>query len=960
MSVNVNGKSTNANAKSMRELWDNSQFDGANGEYLESLYESWLEDSASVAENWQQFFQQMIKDGARSAWDDALHSKVRQRFREIARLKDSYIPSTAGNVEQLEYERKQVRVLALIQAYRTNGHRNANLDPLGRKLPDEVPDLSLKYHGLSNSDMDLEFDTGTLYGPSKASLGDILEILNDTYCSSIGAELMHIMDMEERKWLQKRLETARGKGRFKVEFKRYLLERLTAAEGLERYLHTKYVGQKRFSLEGGESMIPMLDFLIQAASRLGMKDIVVGMAHRGRLNVLVNIMGKNPSDLFSEFEGKSPLGNEKRSGDVKYHMGFSSNIKTEENVTHISLAFNPSHLEIVSPVVEGSVRARQDRRGDGDGNEVMGINIHGDAAFAGQGVVMETFSMSQSRGFSTKGSVHIVINNQIGFTTSNQKDSRSTYYCTDVAKMVNAPIFHVNADDPEAVMQVTQLALDYRMEFKKDVVIDLICYRRHGHNEADEPSATQPMMYKRIKDLPTTRQLYAEHLAKTGQISQEESDAMVIAYRDLMDDGKCAQPLITAAEEDVAAHTEDWEGMRGSKWDMQCATEVDLKTIRKLNEKLLQLPEKLSVHPRVQKILEDRKKMGAGALDMDWGFAETMAYASLLDNGYPIRLCGQDSGRGTFFHRHAVLHNQINGRAYIPLRHLDKEQPPFLVIDSLLSEEAVLAFEYGYSTTNPQALTIWEAQFGDFANGAQVVIDQFISSGEQKWDRLCGLVMLLPHGYEGQGPEHSSSRLERYLQLCAQHNIQVCAPTTPAQIFHLLRRQALRPYRKPLIVMTPKSLLRHKRAVSPLDTFANNQFMPVLDDALQTEKQQVKRLIMCSGKVYYDLLAHREENKITDSALIRIEQIYPFPSAVLAQILKQYKNVETFVWCQEEPKNQGAWYSTQHKLYAMLNGEPLYYAGRVASASPAVGSAKTHILEQKQLVEAAYTIINHH
>ncbi|EDY87332.1 oxoglutarate dehydrogenase (succinyl-transferring), E1 component [gamma proteobacterium HTCC5015] len=938
----------------MQSLWDSSEFDGANSAYLEVLYENWLEDPDSVAPKWADHFQKIAGKEAKET--EVRHSAVRKEFREIARVKDQYIPSTAGDSRKLEHERKQVRVLDLIEAFRSRGHLHAELDPLGRKMPQEVPDLSLKHHGLSLSDLDTVFDTGNLFGQTKTSLADILEVLNETYCGPIGSEVSHVVDSEERRWLQQRLESSRGQPNYSGEFKKYILERMTAAEGLERYLHTKYVGQKRFSLEGGEALIPMLDLLVQDAGRMGMKETVIGMAHRGRLNVLVNIMGKNPADLFQEFEGH--LATESRSGDVKYHMGFSSDIKTDGGTAHLALAFNPSHLEIVAPVVEGSVRARQDRRGDGSGSAVLPINIHGDAAFAGQGVVMETFNMSQSRGFSTKGTVHIVINNQIGFTTSNQKDTRSTYYCTDVAKMVNAPIFHVNGDNPEAVCFVTQLALEYRTKFKKDVVIDLICYRRHGHNEADEPSATQPRMYSRIKALETTRTLYAKHLIGEGVITEEEDREFVDGYRDKLDRGECAQPIIADASEDKDLYEVDWEPFLGKDWDEPCDTRVDLNTIKSLNEKLLDVPEGHVLHSRVQKILEDRRKMGSGAMALDWGFAETMAYATLVTSWYPVRLTGQDSGRGTFFHRHAVLHHQEKGTAYVPLRHLAKEQANFLVIDSLLSEEAVLAFEYGYATSDPHSLVIWEAQFGDFANGAQVVIDQFISSGEQKWGRLCGLTMLLPHGYEGQGPEHSSARLERFLQLCAEHNIQVCYPTTPSQIFHLLRRQAIRPCRKPLIVMTPKSLLRHKRAVSSLDDLAEGAFMPILGDSvLKTDPNQVKRIVFCSGKIFYDLLEYRESEQIEDVAIVRIEQLYPFPEALLRYEVDRYFNAEEFVWCQEEPMNQGAWYSIQHHIRAMLDGEYLHYAGRSASASPAVGSAKVHVQQQKQLVQDAFSDI---
>jgi 2-oxoglutarate dehydrogenase E1 component len=796
---------------------------------------------------------------------------------------------------------------------------------------------------------------GTLHGPPKATLAEILEILNETYCGSIGAEYMYITDSEEKTWIQQRLESARGKPRLAPEVRRRILRNLTAAEGFETYLHAKYVGQKRFSLEGGESLIPMLNELIQRSGTQGGREVVISMAHRGRLNVLVNIMGKLPSDLFEEFEGKRTGLNGEYSGDVKYHMGFSSDVATEGGTTHLALAFNPSHLEIVAPVAQGSVRSRQDRRQDKDGSQVLPIAIHGDASFAGQGVVMETFNMSQSRGYSTKGTVHIVVNNQIGFTTSNQQDARSTLYCTDVAKMVSAPIFHVNGDDPEAVLFATQLALDYRIKFKKDVVIDLVCYRRHGHNEADEPSATQPMMYRRIKELPPVRKHYAAKLVEDGVLTEDEVSDLARSYRDKLDAGEPVQEHLTRMSEEEKQYVVDWSRYFNRDWEEPTDTTMSLERIRGLAEKLFNYPDGLELHSRVQKIMSDRKKMAAGSLPLDWGFAETMAYAGLVTENVPVRISGQDSGRGTFFHRHAVLHNQRDGSTYIPLRNLAEDQANFLIIDSLLSEEAVVAFEYGYSSNDPESLVVWEAQFGDFANGAQVVIDQFISSGEQKWGRLSGLVMLLPHGYEGQGPEHSSARLERFLQLCAQHNMQVCVPSTPAQAFHMLRRQALRPWRAPLVVMSPKSLLRHKQAVSTLEDLSEGCFMPVLGDTENSDPEKVKRLIFCAGKIYYDLTEKRRADGLDDTAIVRIEQLYPFPEVLLKVELDKYPNVEDVVWCQEEPMNQGAWYASQHHIRKMLP-EDLYlrYAGRAASASPAVGYAHLHIQQQKQLVEEAF------
>jgi 2-oxoglutarate dehydrogenase E1 component len=697
----------------------------------------------------------------------------------------------------------------------------------------------------------------------------------------------------------------------------------------------------------------MVNELIQRSGALGAKEVVIGMAHRGRLNVLVNTLGKNPKDLFDEFEGKKLVNT---SGDVKYHQGFSSNVMTEGGEVHIALSFNPSHLEIVSPVVEGSVRARQDRRNDKTGKTVVPISIHGDAAFAGQGVVMETFQMSQTRAYRTGGTVHIVINNQVGFTTNRQEDSRSTEYCTDIAKMVQAPIFHVNGDDPEAVLFVTQLALDYRYEFGRDVVIDMVCYRRRGHNETDEPSGTQPLMYKIINSLKTTRTQYAEALVKSGVVSQSEADKMMDENRQDLDDGKhVAKSLVLESQ---TGSFVDWKPYLGVEWTQSVDTGYPIAQLQEVAKKLTSIPDGVVVQRQVQKIYQDKDKMTAGALPLNWGYAETLAFATLLEEGYPIRITGQDSGRGTFSHRHAVIHNQKDGSAYVPLKHLSEDQPQMDLYDSYLSEEAVLAFEYGYSTTSPKGLVVWEAQFGDFANGAQVVIDQFITSGEHKWGRLCGLTMLLPHGYEGQGPEHSSARLERFLQLCAEFNIQVCVPTTPSQIFHIIRRQAIRPMRRPLIIMSPKSLLRHKQAISTLEELTEGKFHTVLPESSESVvPDQVQRLVICSGKVYYDLFNRRAELEKDDIAIIRLEQLYPFPYEEFESLLSQYKNVETLVWCQEEPKNQGAWHANRHRMNRVL--EKLYpslkirFAGRISSAAPAAGYMSIHVEEQESLVNDA-------
>jgi len=680
------------------------------------------------------------------------------------------------------------------------------------------------------------------------------------------------------------------------------------------------------------------------------------MAHRGRLNVLVNVLGKMPADLFSEFEGKHHS-DFSSTGDVKYHNGFSSDISTPGGPVHISAAFNPSHLEIVNPVVEGSVRARQRRRGDTKGEQVLPILIHGDAAFAGQGVVMETLNLANTRGYGTGGTVHIVVNNQIGFTTSDPRDARSTTYCTDVAKMVEAPIFHVNGDDPEAVQFVTQLALDYRMQFKKDVVIDMVCFRKLGHNEQDEPFVTQPLMYKKIAQHPGTRRLYADKLVTQGILAPEEPDAMIKKFRDDLDAGRhTSNPVLSNFKSKFAI---DWSPFLGAKWTDAADTHVPIAELQRLADRLTTIPEGFKMHPTVERLNAARRQMGEGKLPVDWGMAETLSYASLVANGYSVRLSGQDCGRGTFAHRHSVLHDQDRERwdsgTYVPLSNIAKDQGDFVVIDSVLSEEAVLGFEYGYSSAEPNDLVIWEAQFGDFANGAQVVIDQFISSGEAKWGRVCGLVLLLPHGYEGQGPEHSSARVERYLQLCAEHNMQVCMPSNAAQIFHLLRRQMLRPFRKPLIVFTPKSLLRKKEATSPLKDLAKGSFQTVLSEIDALEAKDVTRIIACSGKVYYDVLSARRERRHDNVAIIRVEQLYPFPHKQFAAEMKRYPNANEVVWCQEEPQNQGAWYQIRHYLQENMRDEQrLFYAGRPSSAAPAGGYLVKHNERQKALVDQAF------
>ena len=934
----------------LRQL-NSSQLSAENAAYVEELYEQYLVAPNDVPEDWRSYFEKLPRVDGVSI--DTPHKGVREQFLLLAKNSSRSRPAPTGSVSS-GHDRRQVGVLQLIAGYRNRGHQQAKLDPLGLMPRPVVADLDIASHGLSLADMDTVFQTGNLaIGKDECTLREMVDAMNAIYCGSIGIEYMHIVDTVQKRWIQQRLEGKRGQPGFSVEIKKDLLEQITAAEGLEKYLGTKFAGAKRFGLEGGESLIPMIDELIQRAGSYGTKEIVIGMAHRGRLNVLVNILGKKPTNLFDEFAGKTF--NQSGSGDVKYHQGYSSNVMTPGGEMHLALAFNPSHLEIVSPVVEGSVRARQDRRGDSVGRSVLPISIHGDAAFAGQGVVMETFQMSQTRGYRTGGTIHIVVNNQVGFTTSRIDDARSTEYCTGVAKMVQPPIFHVNGDDPEAVLFVTQMALDFRMEFQKDVVIDMFCYRRRGHNEADEPSATQPKMYQVINSLPTTRAIYAASLAEQGVISISESDALSERYREALEAGKSVvKQLVTEPNKSLFV---DWTPYLNHPVLDDWNTGVPMPKLLELGKRLGQVPEGFVIQRQVQKVADDRQRMWAGNLDLNWGAAEVMAYATLLDDETLIRITGQDVGRGTFSHRHAVIYNQKYSEPFVPLQQISSMPRRFELYDSLLSEEAVLAFEYGYATTTPSALIIWEAQFGDFANGAQVVIDQFISSGETKWERLCGLTMLLPHGFEGQGPEHSSARLERFLQLCAEHNMQVCTPSTPAQIFHLLRRQAVRPLRKPLIIMSPKSLLRHKLATSPLEALEKGRFETVLPEIDAIDPKQVKRVVICGGKVYYDILEKRRELKLSEVAVVRVEQLYPFPDKRLLEILAPYSNIEDVVWCQEEPMNQGAWYNTRHNLERVVRQwQPeltIRYAGRPLSAAPAVGSMYLHAKEQAALVADA-------
>ncbi|WP_199101601.1 2-oxoglutarate dehydrogenase E1 component [Aquitalea sp. ASV11] len=939
----------------MQSMYSHSYLFGGNAPFIEELYEQYLADANSVPAEWRDYFDKLAQAPG-AAERDVPHMPIQESFIQLAKKPASGPRNTTGG--EWETMQKQVGVLKLISAYRVLGSRQANLDPLKRMDQATLQELDPHKHGLTDADMAVQFNVGSLVAPQKLPLSDILSRLKQTYCGNIGLEFMHITKSDEKHWVQKRFEGDLSTPRYDAAKKMRILKQITAAETLERYLHTKYVGQKRFSLEGGESTIAALDHLIHNATAVGVQELIIGMAHRGRLNVLVNTLGKQPRDLFAEFEGKAAQ--QMASGDVKYHMGFSSDIPTASGPMHVSLAFNPSHLEIVNPVVEGSVRARQDRRKDSERKCAVPVLIHGDSAFGGLGVNQGTFNLSQTRGYGTGGTIHIVINNQVGFTTSDTRDMRSTLYCTDVAKMVEAPIFHVNGDDPEAVCYVMQAALDYRMQFNKDVVIDLVCYRKLGHNEGDDPFLTQPMMYKKIAKHQGVRAMYAERLVQEGVLKAEEAEALIQAYRDALDKGEHVEQ--TALTNYKREHALDWSQYMGTHWAHPTDTSLPRADIQRLTEKFTTLPEGFKLHPTVQKVLAARKAMAAGEQNADWGMAETLAYASLVTNGFGVRLSGEDSGRGTFSHRHAVLHDQNRERwdqgSYVPLRNMSDNQAEFLVIDSILNEEAVLAYEYGYACSAPDQLVIWEAQFGDFANGAQVAIDQFISSGETKWGRLCGLTTILPHGYDGQGPEHSSARLERWLQLCAEHNMQIVMPSEASQMFHMLRRQVLRPYRKPLVIFLSKRLLRFKDSMSPIEDFTNGSFRPVIGDAVVQDPKKVKRVVLCAGQVYYDLAAGRKEKGLEDEiAIVRIEQLYPFPTEQVAAELARFPQAKEVMWVQEEPRNQGAWYQIRHRLEGLLIGKQfLSFAGRPSSASPAVGYMSKHVAQLKSFVEEAMTI----
>jgi 2-oxoglutarate dehydrogenase E1 component len=927
---------------------------GGNAPYVEEMYENYLANPGSVPESWREYFDALqhvpATDGSNAK--DVPHLPVINAFAERAKAGGTKVVVASVDAEM---GRKRTAVQQLIAAYRNVGQRWADLDPLKRTERAAIPDLEPSFYGFTDADQETVFDTSnTFFGKNRMSLRELLNALRETYCGTLGAEFMYTSEQAEKRWWQQKLEPIRSKPSFSADKKKGILERLTAAEGLERYLHTKYVGQKRFSLEGGESFIAAIEELIQSAGAQGVQEVVIGMAHRGRLNVLVNTMRKLPADLFAEFDHTAP--EELTAGDVKYHQGFSSDVSTPGGPVHLSLAFNPSHLEIVNPVVEGSVRARMDRRADPHGKQVLPVLVHGDSAFGGQGVNQETLALAQTRGYSTGGTVHIIINNQIGFTTSDPRDMRSSVFCTDIVKMVEAPVLHVNGDDPEAVVLATQLALEYRMTFSKDVVLDIVCFRKLGHNEQDTPALTQPLMYKKIATHPGTRKLFADRLAAQG-LGATLGDDMAKAYRAALDAGKnTAEPVLTNFK---TKFTVDWAPFLGKKWTDAGDTAIPLAEWKRLSTKITTIPDSVSPHQLVKKVYDDRAAMGRGEIPVDWGMGEHMAFASLVASGYPVRLSGEDSGRGTFTHRHAVIHDQKREKwdtgTYVALQNVSDNQAPFVVIDSILSEEAVLGFEYGYASNDPNTMVIWEAQFGDFANGAQVVIDQFIASGEVKWGRVNGLTLMLPHGYEGQGPEHSSARLERFMQLAADTNMQIVQPTTASQIFHVLRRQMVRDLRKPLIIFTPKSLLRNKDATSPVSEFTKGSFQTVIPENKVLKADKVKRVLVCSGKVYYDLVKKREETGADDVAILRVEQLYPFPHKVFGAELKKYPNATELVWTQDEPQNQGAWFFVQHYIHEnMLSGQKLGYSGRAASASPAVGYSHLHQEQQKALVEGAF------
>ncbi len=949
--------------------------------YIAQLYERYLDDPGAVDSRWQEFFEELedesgiLADERRGAsWSPSdarvvgeasltpLSEQMAPTEQDPPAYRQPAARAAVSSTQVREATTDSIRALAMIRAYRVRGHMLATLDPLELEEPTDHPELDPATYGFTDKDMDREIFLNYMLGMESATLREILTILRRTYCGTIGIEFMHIQDPAEKAWLQERMESIQNHTHFTDKGKQAILRSLSETEGFERYLDKKFTGTKRFGLDGGESLVPAIEQIIKRGSQLGLEEIVIGMAHRGRLNVLTNVMGKPFQAVFSEFQGNAAHPDDVQgSGDVKYHLGTSSDRVFDGRSVHLSLTANPSHLECVNTVVLGKVRGKQQQKSDHEREKIMGLLLHGDAAFAGQGLVAETFDISHLHGYRTGGTIHFVINNQIGFTTA-PRFSRSSPYCSDVAKIVSAPIFHVNADDPEAVVHCARIAIEYRQRFNKDVVVDMICYRRHGHNEGDEPMFTQPLMYKKIAVHPTTRDIYARKLLSESIMTLPEVESMWAEVQQTLDDAYEASETYKTNEADWLEGS--WSGMTVASGDARRGvTAVPLERLKAVGEALTKVPDNFDLHSKIVRQLKNKRQMIDSGEGVDWATAEALAFGTLLLDGHPVRLSGQDCGRGTFSQRHSVLRDQTTEEAYVPLNNIRFGQSPFEVLDSPLSEAGVLGFEYGYSMAEPQMLIAWEAQFGDFANGAQVIIDQFISSAESKWLRMSGLVMLLPHGFEGQGPEHSSARLERYLQLCAEDNMQVCNCTSPSNYFHVLRRQLMREFRKPLILMTPKSLLRHKKCISRLDEMAGETtFHRVLWDDAGLENRlaadsKIKRVIMCSGKVYYDIEEERDRRGIKDVYILRLEQLYPFPDDALGTELKRFTNAE-FFWCQEEPRNMGSWTYIREPMEGLFEeigrgGARLGYAGRPAAASPATGSNKAHHHEQAQLVDDA-------
>ena len=945
---------------------------GPNGPFLEELYARYLEQPDAVDPSWRKFFSD-LQDESETALNDIRGATWAPRSRsvEIARedgnghdgayAEEGVAVRSARPQDLKRAARDSLRAMMLIRAYRVRGHLEASLDPLELKPREKHADLDPRSYGFTEADMDREIHIDNILGYESATLRQIVHVLRQTYCGNIGVEYMHIQSPDQRKWLQLRIEGSRNQRDFTSRGKIAILERLTAAEMFEKFLDKKYTGTKRFGLDGGESMIPALEQIIKRGSQLGVKEVVIGMAHRGRLNMLANFMNKPFAAIFSEFQGNAANPEDVQgSADVKYHLGTSADREFDGRIVHLSLTANPSHLEAANTVVQGKVRAKQRQRNDRSREEVMGLLLHGDAAFAGQGLVPESLDMSELDGYKTGGTIHFIINNQIGFTTS-PTAARSSPYCSDIAKGVQAPIFHVNGDDPESVLHVARMAMEFRQEFKCDVVIDMFCYRRFGHNESDEPAFTQPLMYRKIATHPTTRQIYADRLIEEGTLTREDGAAIIEAFQKRLDAEFEAASAYRPNKADWLEGA--WSGLgTASGDDRRGETAAEMEALQEVGKALTAVPATFNVNRKIARQLAIKEQMFKTGEGLDWATAEALAFGTLLKEGYYVRLSGQDCKRGTFSQRHAVLVDQESEAEYVPLNNIADGQSTFEVINSPLSEAGVLGFEYGFSLADPKALVLWEAQFGDFANGAQVIIDQFIASGESKWLRMSGLVMLLPHGFEGQGPEHSSARLERYLQLCAEDNLQVANCTTPANYFHALRRQMHRNFRKPLIVMTPKSLLRHKLAVSKLSEFGpGSSFHRILWDSGKTAPDKdIKRVVLCSGKVYYDLYEEREKREIENVHILRVEQLYPFPSKPLKTELARFPGAEV-VWCQEEPKNMGAWTMVMPEIETVmaemgLKQPRLRYVGRPAAASPATGLLRRHLKEQAALVEEALVV----